>query len=92
MLAERAKDNRAKEEETRLTVCELIQLINLRPVTLVEIHRAIEECEERLTEEDTLALLELIDRTLPKPPPRAGQAAEDPEESQDEPQDEAMES
>lgn len=55
-------------------------------------HRAIEECEERLTEEDTLALLELIDRTLPKPPPRAGQAAEDPEESQDEPQDEAMES
>ena len=43
-----------------LTNIELLQLINLCPVTLVEIHRIIEECEERFSEEQTLALLDLI--------------------------------
>jgi hypothetical protein len=88
LLAERAKENRVKEEDTRLTVCELIQLVNLRPASLVEIHRAIEECEERLSEEDTLALLDLIERTLPTAPPRAGAGAAAEEEP---PQDDPME-
>lgn len=93
LLQDRAESDVVKQENTRLTVCELIQLINLRPASLVEIHRAIEECEERLTEEDTLALLDLIDRTLPKAPPRAGGAAaqqdeEDPEQEEPQPMEE----
>lgn len=79
LLAERAGTNRMAEEDMRLTVCELIQLLNLRPGSLVEIHRAIEECEERLTEADALALLQLVDETLPKAPPRAGAAEADAE-------------
>jgi hypothetical protein len=83
MLKERAGENATKEEDTRLTVCELIQLVNLRPASLVEIHRAIEECEERLSEEDTLALLELIDKTLPPAPPRTGaQVQEEPQQDE----------
>jgi len=65
--------------DVRLTVCELLQLLNLRPTSLVEIHRAIEECEERLSEEDTLALLGLISTTLP-PPPNQQQGQEPGEE------------
>jgi hypothetical protein len=69
----------AASSDVRLTTCELIQLVNLRPSSLVEIHRAVEECEERLSEEDTLALLALIQRTLP-PPPNARTAKQQEEE------------
>lgn len=69
----------AASSDVRLTTCELIQLVNLRPNSLVEIHRAVEECEERLSEEDTLALLALIQRTLP-PPPNARAVKQQPEE------------
>ena len=87
LLKDRAGDNKTKEEDTRLTVCELLQLVNLRPASLVEIHRSIEECEERLSEDDTLALLDLIDRTLP---PRPGQQIETAAEGGDQQQTEPM--
>ena len=47
-----------------LTNTEILQLINHRPTQLVEIHRIIEECEERLGEEDTLAVLDLIQKHM----------------------------
>jgi hypothetical protein len=51
--------------DVRLTTLELLQLLNLRPTSMVEVHRAIEECEERLHEQDVVQLLELVQRTLP---------------------------
>jgi len=90
--AQRAKDGAAAAGRTltpaqlaaavadvRLTTCELLQLVNLRPASLVEVHRAIEECEERLTEQDAQELLELIQRVLPQPPPREQQAQQEEE-------------
>ena len=80
-------------QDVRLTTCELIQLVNLRPQSLVEIHRAIEECEERLSEEDTLALLQLIQTTLPPPNnARANDKQDEPEaEAEAEPEAEGKE-
>lgn len=46
---------------------EILQLINLRPTSLVEIHRVIEECEERLTQDQVEELLKCIQDTLPMP-------------------------
>eukprot|EP00474_Spongospora_subterranea_P009240 CRZ09698.1 hypothetical protein [Spongospora subterranea] len=50
------------------TVKELIQFVDLRPVTLVELHAMIDECEERFTEEEILVLLDIIATTLPDKP------------------------
>eukprot|EP00276_Gloeochaete_wittrockiana_P006973 CAMPEP_0184644474 /NCGR_PEP_ID=MMETSP0308-20130426/1189_1 /TAXON_ID=38269 /ORGANISM="Gloeochaete witrockiana, Strain SAG 46.84" /LENGTH=128 /DNA_ID=CAMNT_0027073025 /DNA_START=118 /DNA_END=504 /DNA_ORIENTATION=+ len=50
-----------------LTTPEKLQLINLRPTTLVEIHLIVEECEERLQESQTLYLLSLTAECLPEP-------------------------
>lgn len=55
-------------ETANLTQAEILSLINLRPSTLVEIHRVIEECEERLTEEQVEELLQYLQQTLPAPP------------------------
>lgn len=67
-----------------LTPCEQMQLVNLRPTRLVEIHRCIEECEERLSEEQTLLLLNLIERILPAPPAKAEAEGENQEEAMEE--------
>ena len=72
----------AASADVRLTTCELLQLVNLRPCSLVEIHRSIEECEERLSEEDALALLQLIQTTLPPPPSNATVKTQEEEEEQ----------
>jgi hypothetical protein len=36
--------------EVKITSAELLQLVNLRPASCVEIHKIIEECEERISE------------------------------------------
>ena len=47
---------------------ELLQLVNLRPLTLVEVHRIVEECEERMGEEEILRVLDVIREMLPEGP------------------------
>jgi len=46
----------------KLTKFETLQLLNQRPSTAVEVHCIIEDCEERLNEDD---LVEVITRVLP---------------------------
>ncbi|KAJ2709232.1 hypothetical protein H4R19_004360 [Coemansia spiralis] len=49
-----------------LTKAELLQIANLRPKSLVELHLIIEECDERFRVEELEQLLGLIRETLPR--------------------------
>ena len=65
-------------QRVQLTNAELLQLINLRPLTLVEVHRIVEECEERMGEQDILTLLDTIRAALPEGPNQHRSNAADP--------------
>lgn len=49
----------------KLTPAELLSLVNTQPRSTVEIHLLVEECEERLTQEDVGGLLELCEALSP---------------------------
>ena len=50
----------------KFTKAEKLQLLNHRPTTDAEIALIIEECEERLSDEQTEQLLQLISKFLPQ--------------------------
>eukprot|EP00457_Paulinella_chromatophora_P014897 gb/GEZN01015395.1/.p1 GENE.gb/GEZN01015395.1/~~gb/GEZN01015395.1/.p1 ORF type:complete len:174 (+),score=39.62 gb/GEZN01015395.1/:243-764(+) len=52
--------------QSKLSRKEVLQLINLRPTSMVEIHKVIEDVEERLGE-DTLVIQELVTDAFPLP-------------------------
>merc|ERR1712078_90781 len=47
-----------------LVKVEQLQLLNLRPQSAVEVHRIVEDCEERLSEKQVQDILELSERLL----------------------------
>jgi len=49
----------------KLTIAETIQLINLRPTSAVEIQLIVEECEDRLSEQQVDAIAQLVDQHFP---------------------------
>ena len=57
-------------EPIQLTQAEVLQLVNLRPSTAVEVHLVVESCDERLQPEEVDDLLQIIAQTLGPPPPR----------------------
>ena len=66
-------------EQFQLTNTEIVQLVNLRPLTLVEVHRLVEECEERLSERQILQLLDVVREGLPEGPNQRKEAGEEGE-------------
>ncbi|KAI8074092.1 RNA polymerase II [Gongronella butleri] len=52
--------------EFDLTLGEKLHIINHRPISAVEVYLLIEECEERLSEEDTQRLVEIVETYLPE--------------------------
>uniref|UniRef100_A0A915BD55 DNA-directed RNA polymerase III subunit RPC9 n=1 Tax=Parascaris univalens TaxID=6257 RepID=A0A915BD55_PARUN len=63
----------------KLTAAETLQVINLRPSTAIELQLVVEECEERLTEDQMGQLVNIISENLPPRPSSAEQktSAED---------------
>lgn len=69
--------------EFRLSQIELLQLLNLCPNTSLELHKVVEECESRMTEQQTDQLLALIALHLPGPLQDAGEGDEEEKEVAD---------
>lgn len=67
----------------QLSQSEILQIVNQVPESAVELHLLIEECEERLSEEQIENVLELVRKNLSKPA--------EPEEDQENPENSAME-
>ncbi|KAI3883888.1 hypothetical protein MKX03_017352 [Papaver bracteatum] len=59
-------------EKYKLAKAEKLNIINIRPATLVEIDPIIEECQDRLNEEQVEELVELIANLFPPPPKPEG--------------------
>lgn len=56
-------------ERYEFTKAEKLQLLNLRPTSIVEVQLIVEELDERLkTEEELQKLIDLIEEKLPLPP------------------------
>ena len=53
-------------ERFQLTTAEALSLVNTQPQSVVEIHLLVEECEERLSSDDVLALLRLCKTLSPE--------------------------
>jgi DNA-directed RNA polymerase subunit F len=45
----------------------LLQVLNLCPVSEVEVHLIVEDCEERLTEQQVAQLMDIVSKHLPRP-------------------------
>ncbi|KAH7698842.1 Calcitonin gene-related peptide-receptor component protein [Aphelenchoides avenae] len=54
-------------EKFKLTGAEAMQIANLRPTKPIEVQLVIEECEERLTEEQVEQLCQIVAEILPEP-------------------------
>ncbi|MCK1975390.1 Rpb4 family DNA-directed RNA polymerase subunit, partial [Bacillus safensis] len=59
-------------EKYKLAKAEKLNIINIRPSTQVEIDPIIEECQNRLKEEQVEELVELIANLFPPPPTPEG--------------------
>ncbi|KAJ2558976.1 RNA-binding RNA processing protein rpp1 [Coemansia sp. RSA 1933] len=81
--SEQIASAKAQLLEYDLTKAEILQIINLRPKTPVELHLIIEECGERFTMEGLDELLEIILSALPREESdEADEAAESGEEGE----------
>ncbi|VDK18567.1 unnamed protein product [Anisakis simplex] len=68
----------------KLTAAETLQVINLRPSTIIEIQLIVEECEERLTEEQMNQLVNVVNENLPPRPSSSGDSKAVAEEAANE--------
>jgi hypothetical protein len=50
----------------KLTRAELVQVLNLAPASEVEVHLIVEECEDRLNEQQMDAFLQVVAKHLPR--------------------------
>eukprot|EP01018_Ginkgo_biloba_P000677 Gb_08495 [translate_table: standard] len=80
---ESVDDFLTKTEKYSLTKAERIQVLNLRPSTVVEIHLIVEDLEERLADSTVVELLEIIKTTLPPPPKKPEEEEENGEADQE---------
>ncbi|KAJ2875420.1 hypothetical protein FB639_003998 [Coemansia asiatica] len=64
--AEQISELKKTLAEYELTKAEILQIINLRPKTPVELHFIIEECDERFGMEDLEQLAEIVVNSLPR--------------------------
>ncbi|KAI8871643.1 calcitonin gene-related peptide-receptor component protein [Ramicandelaber brevisporus] len=49
----------------KLTKAEKLQIVNLRPASMVELHLIVEECEERFAENEMDDIIDIATSTLP---------------------------
>ncbi|KAJ2804648.1 hypothetical protein H4R20_002426, partial [Coemansia guatemalensis] len=63
-------------DSLELTKAEVMQIINHRPKSLVELHLIIEECDERFSVEELEHIVETILETLPRTEAENGEAGD----------------
>ncbi|XP_039682727.1 DNA-directed RNA polymerase III subunit RPC9 [Medicago truncatula] len=54
-----------------LSEAEVLNVLNIRPASEVEIYHIIEDCEERFPDEEVTEIVEKVGNTLPAPPDKA---------------------
>lgn len=75
-----------KSKKYDLAKAELLNIINLRAASDVEINMIVESCEERMDEDQVTELAEMVAEVLP-PPPAKPDDGEQMEENEDQDQD-----
>jgi len=58
---DRLKELHEELKAFKLTKAEIVQIINLQPTTQVEVHLIVDDCEERLSDEQVDALLDKLE-------------------------------
>ncbi|KAJ7525340.1 hypothetical protein O6H91_17G046400 [Diphasiastrum complanatum] len=73
---EKVQDFLKEAEQYSLTKAERLQASNIRPISAVEVHLIVEDCDERLSSAMVDRFVGSVEEKLPPPPEQSDETAE----------------